>query len=120
MPATATAGLLAAAGRGGNSGLGQALSGVAVVLGVLTIPVVALSTYATGELGFRGTNDGAYLGALGGAASGALIWTIAVAAGVEDQTLRKGWWWLLPIGGAFIGTASTTGYLWAGQGFSHY
>lgn len=89
------------------------------MIGIGSIPVVALTTYGTGELGFRGTNEGAFLGALGGAASGALVWTLASIVLPERSFIDYGWLFL-PLGSGFISSASSAGYLWAGKGFSHY
>lgn len=117
FPALLTAGSFAlGANMGGGGKLSDAISVLAYTVGVASLPVVALVTYGTGELGFRGTNEGGYLGALGGAASGALVWTI-VSAALPDNAFRNHLLWLLPIGGSFISSASTAGYLWAGDGF---
>lgn len=89
------------------------------MIGIGSLPVVALTTYGTGELGFRGTNDGAFVGALGGAASGALLWTLASIA-LPERSFVDYSWLLLPLGSGFISSVSTSGYLWAGSGFSRY
>lgn len=120
FPAMFTAGMLAASTHGGNSVVGSFLSFVTVTLGVLSIPAVAFGTWATGEAAFRGTkNDGAFFGALGGAASGALVWTLA-SSFLSEKALEKSFYWLVPLGGGFISASSTSGYLWAGKGFAHY
>jgi hypothetical protein len=120
FPAMFTAGMLTLSTRGGGGAFGSFLSFVTVTLGVLSIPVVAFATWATGEAGFRGTkNDGAFFGALGGAASGALVWTFA-SSFLSDRTFEKGLLGFLPLGGGFISASSTAGYLWAGKGFAHY
>lgn len=95
----------------------RALDLLLCAIGIGSLPVVALTTYGTGELAFHGTNEEAYLGALGGAASGALLWTLASVVLPERMFLDHGWW-LLPLGSGFIGSASSAGYLWAGNGFS--
>ncbi len=69
----------------------------------------ATATAAMMTLGTRG-------GSLGGTAAGGIAWMLLTAA-VPDKTFNRGWWWLLPVGGAFVGSASTAGYLWAGEGF---
>jgi hypothetical protein len=120
FPAMFTAGMLTASTRGGGGAFSALWQGVTVTLGVLSIPVVAFATWATGEAGFRGTyNDGTIFGALGGAASGALVWTVATSF-LSDVAFEKAFYWLLPLGGGFISASSTAGYLWAGKGFAHY
>jgi hypothetical protein len=120
FPAMFTAVMLGASTRGGGGAWSGLWQGVTVTLGVLSIPVVAFATWATGEAAFRGTkNDGAIFGALGGAASGALVWTVA-SSFLSDDAFEKGLYWLLPVGGGFISASSTAGYLWAGKGFAHY
>jgi hypothetical protein len=113
LPALGTAWLMTEAASDSDK-LGSALTGF---VGTLTVPVVALTTYGTGELAFGGTNEGSFLGALGGAAAGALAWYAASLA-FPKRTLKERWWWVLPLGGGIIGTASTAGYLWAGEGLS--
>jgi hypothetical protein len=119
FPAIVTAGCFALAVDGGKGDVGLSVSALGYTVGLVTLPVVALATYGTGELAFGGTNEGGYLGALGGAASGALVWTLATAA-LPAGTFRRHWWWIVPVGSSLISSASTAGYLWAGQGFSHY
>jgi hypothetical protein len=96
--------------------LGKAVSVLAYTVGIASLPVVALTTYGTGELAFNGTKDGAYLGALGGAAAGALVWTVASVL-LPERSFIVGSWWLLPLGSGFISSSSSAGYLWAGRGF---
>jgi hypothetical protein len=120
FPAMFTAGMLTVSTHGASGVVSSFLSFITVTLGVLSIPVVSFATWATGEAGFRGTkNDGAFFGALGGAASGALVWTFA-SSFLSDATVEKGLLWWLPLGGGFISASSTAGYLWAGKGFAHY
>lgn len=119
FPAIVTASTLAFGANIGGGKWGEPFSTVAYIIGIGSIPVVALTTYATGELGFRGTNEGAFLGALGGAASGALVWTLASIVLPERSFIDYGWLFL-PLGSGFISSASSAGYLWAGHGFSHY
>jgi hypothetical protein len=120
FPAMLTAGLLGEAthvsGEGNNNGL---IAAALLGLGGLSVPVVALGTWATGGAAWHGTSGGpSYAGALAGAASGALVW------GLFASLLSKEWFhdhgrvWI-PIGGGFISSASTAGYLWAGGGFVH-
>jgi hypothetical protein len=121
VPSVLTSAMFAIVGnaRGGND-FTNFFRALAVIVGTLSLPVVALTTYGTGELAFDGTNGGyTYLGALGGAAAGAAVWTL-VSAALPEQSFRHGWWWVLPAGAAFIGASSTTGYLWAGDGFRKY
>ena len=116
-PGTFTAAMFAMVGGGGSGVIHDLVSSIAFVFGTLSLPVVALTTYGTGELAFGGTNDsGAFFGALGGVAAGAAVWTLASAL-LPNRSIRDGWWWALPLGGSFIGSASATGYLWAGGGF---
>jgi hypothetical protein len=120
FPGMFAAGMFGIATHGDSGVFSSFLSFVTVTLGVLSIPAVAFGTWATGEAAFRGTkNDGAFFGALGGAASGALVWTLASSL-IPDKAFEKGWYWLVPLGGGFISASSTTGYLWAGKGFAHY
>lgn len=117
LPSSVTAAFFTVGASAGGSSFGRALSSVGLVLGVLTLPIVALATTATGELSTpSGTKEGGYLGALGGATAGALVWTLASIA-IPHETFKRGWWWLLPIGASLISAASTSGYLWAGEGF---
>lgn len=120
FPAMFTAGMLTLSTQGGSGAVSSFLSFVTITLGVLSVPVVAFATWATGEAGFRGTqNDGAFFGALGGAASGALVWTVA-SSFIPDGMFEKGLLGFVPLGGGFISASSTAGYLWAGKGFAHY
>ena len=120
LPAMFTAAMFTASTRGGGGSFSGLWQGITVTLGVLSLPVVTFATWATGEAGFRGTkNDGALFGALGGAAIGALVWTVATSF-LSDEAFEKGFYWLLPVGGGFISGSSTAGYLWAGKGFAHY
>jgi hypothetical protein len=119
FPAILTASTLAFGANIGGGKWGEPFSFVAYVIGIGSIPVVAFTTYATGEVGFRGTNEGAFLGALGGAASGALLWTLASVA-LPERSFIEYSWLLLPLGAGFIGSTSSAGYLWAGHGFTHY
>ena len=119
FPGMFTAGMLGISTHGDNGVISSFLSFITVTLGVLSIPAVAFGTWATGEAAFRGTkNDGAFFGALGGAASGALVWTLASSL-LSDKAFEKGFYWLVPLGGGFISASSTAGYLWAGKGFAH-
>ncbi|MFP2929222.1 hypothetical protein ACLESO_29270 [Pyxidicoccus sp. 3LG] len=86
---------------------------------VLTPPLTALGTWGVGELAFGRSKDrgDAYLGALGGAAAGALLGVVAHAvmtklAGPDarGKTGRQ----LIALG--FIGAGATLGYQWAGGG----
>jgi hypothetical protein len=119
FPAILTASSLAFGANIGGGKWGEPFSFIAYVIGIGSIPVVAFTTYATGEIGFRGTNEGAFLGALGGAASGALLWTLGSIA-LPERSFIEYSWLLLPLGAGFIGSTSTGGYLWAGKGFSRY
>jgi hypothetical protein len=119
LPSILTASTLAFGANIGGGKWGEPFSFIAYMIGIGSIPVVALTTYGTGELGFRGTNEGAFLGALGGAASGALLWTLASVA-LPERSFIDYSWLFLPLGSGFIGSASSAGYLWAGHGFSHY
>ena len=119
FPSIVTASTLAFGANIGGGAWGEPFSVLAYMIGIGSIPVVALTTYGTGELGFRGTNEGAFLGALGGAASGALVWTLASIVLPERSFIDYGWLFL-PLGSGFISSASSAGYLWAGHGFSHY
>ena len=120
FPAMFTAGMLTLSTQGGSGVVSSFLSFVTITLGVLSVPVVAFATWATGEAGFRGTqNDGAFFGALGGAASGALVWTVA-SSFIPAGMFEKGLLGFVPLGGGFISASSTAGYLWAGKGFAHY
>lgn len=86
---------------------------------LLTPPLAALGTWGLGELAFGGSRHrgDAYLGALGGAAAGALL-GVAVhgvlmkLAGTSARlkTERQ------LIGLGFIGAGATVGYQWAGGG----
>lgn len=117
FPSIITASTLAFGANIGGGKFGEPFSFIAYVIGIASIPVVALTTYGTGELGFGGTNEGAYLGALGGAASGALLWTLASVA-LPERSFIDYSWLFLPLGSGFISSASSAGYLWAGHGFS--
>lgn len=84
---------------------------------VLTPPLAALGTWGLGELAFGGSRDrgDAYLGALGGAAAGALLGVVAHAVmtklagpSARLKTERQ----LIALG--FIGAGATVGYQWAG------
>ncbi len=86
---------------------------------VLTPPVTALGTWGLGELAFGGSRDrgDAYLGALGGAAAGALLGVVVneVLAKLSGQSDRvKTGRQLIALG--FIGVGATVGYQWAGGG----
>jgi hypothetical protein len=119
FPAILTASTLAFGANIGGGKFGEPFSFIAYVIGIGSIPVVAFTTYATGEVGFRGTNEGAFLGALGGAATGALLWTLASVA-LPERSFIDASWLFLPLGAGFIGSTSSAGYLWAGKGFTHY
>jgi hypothetical protein len=120
FPGMFTAGMLTLSTLGGSGLFSSFLRGVTITFAVLSLPVVAFATWGTGEAAFRGTNnDGAFLGALGGAASGALVWTVA-SSFLPDQAFKDGLLGFLPLGGGFISACSTAGYLWAGRGFAHY
>ncbi|WP_241758848.1 hypothetical protein [Pyxidicoccus parkwayensis] len=84
---------------------------------VLTPPLAALGTWGLGELAFGGSQNrgNAYLGALGGAAAGALLGVAAHAVmmklagpSARLKTERQ----LIALG--FIGAGATVGYQWAG------
>ncbi|WP_240360230.1 hypothetical protein [Pyxidicoccus caerfyrddinensis] len=86
---------------------------------VLTPPLAALGTWGLGELAFGGSRDrgDAYLGALGGAAAGALL-GVAVHGVLmklaEPSARLKAERQLIGLG--FIGAGATLGYQWAGGG----
>ncbi|MCP3136974.1 hypothetical protein [Pyxidicoccus xibeiensis] len=86
---------------------------------VLTPPLAALGTWGVGELAFGGSRNrgDAYLGALGGAATGALLGVVAHAVLTKlsgpNARLRAGRE-LIALG--FIGAGATLGYQWAGGG----
>ncbi len=86
---------------------------------VLTPPLAALGTWGLGELAFGGSKDrgNAYLGALGGAAVGALLGVAAhgvmmklAGPSARLKSVRQ------LIGLGFIGAGATVGYQWAGGG----
>ncbi len=86
---------------------------------VLTPPLAALGTWGLGELAFGGSRDrgDAYLGALGGAAVGALLGVavhgvLTKLAGPSARLKSE----RQLIGLAFIGAGATVGYQWAGGG----
>lgn len=86
---------------------------------VLTPPMTALGTWGLGELAFGGSRDrgDAYLGALGGAAAGALLGIVVNEAltALSGQSSRlKTERQLIALG--FIGMGATVGYQWAGGG----
>jgi hypothetical protein len=86
---------------------------------LLTPPLTALGTWGVGEWAFHGSRHrgDAFLGALGGAAVGALV-GVAVyelldkVAGDSEQLASVRRW----VGLGFIGAGSTLGYQWAGGG----
>lgn len=86
---------------------------------LLTPPLTALGTWGTGEWAFHGSRDrgDAFLGALGGAAAGALVGValyelLDKVAGDSEQLASVRQW----VGLGFIGAGSTLGYQWAGGG----
>jgi hypothetical protein len=86
---------------------------------VLTPPLAALGTWGLGELAFGGSRDrgDAYLGALGGAAVGALLGAVVhgVLMKLAGPSARlKSERQLIGLG--FIGAGATVGYQWAGGG----
>ena len=86
---------------------------------VLTPPMTALGTWGLGELAFGGSRDrgDAYLGALGGAAAGALLGIVVnevlVKLSGQSSRLKTG---RQLIALSFIGVGATVGYQWAGGG----
>jgi hypothetical protein len=86
---------------------------------VLTPPLAALGTWGLGELAFGESQDrgDAYLGALGGAAAGALLGVVVhevlVRLAGPSARLKTGRQ-LIALG--FIGVGATVGYQWAGGG----
>ncbi|XXF78266.1 hypothetical protein P2318_00480 [Myxococcaceae bacterium GXIMD 01537] len=86
---------------------------------VLTPPLTALGTWGLGEVAFDGSqNQGnAFLGALAGAAAGALVGVVMfelldhVSGGSKQLGSLRRW-----VGLGFIGAGATVGYQWAGGG----